>query len=105
MELDQSNGNVTSILQWASQLEVSGNYELSDGDMVHGWQINDSSWDWRKPHFEAKVHGDGMSGDHVWISAGAKPRGPMEGTYWCMVVLDSNAYRNMWNEIHKGEAV
>ena len=65
--LDQDgDGNAPSVLQCASQWEVWGNYEL-DGDMVHGWQMDDTKCDWRKPDFKAKVDGGGISGDNVWI--------------------------------------
>ena len=30
------DGNTPSQLQWAAQMEVWGNYELGDGDVVHG---------------------------------------------------------------------
>ena len=46
--------------QWASEMEVSGNYELSDGDMVRGWITSNSNWDKHKPDFEARVHGDAI---------------------------------------------
>ena len=70
------DGNAPSILQWHSQVEVWVNFELSDGDMVQGWHTSDNKWEWRKPNFEAKVHGDGIFGDDVWITIGNKPRGP-----------------------------
>ena len=50
------------------------------------------------------MHGDGIYGHNVWISAGAKPRGPMESTYWYMILPHSNSYRHLPNEILKGEA-
>ena len=31
------DGNGPQQPQWASLMEVWGNYELCDGDMVHGW--------------------------------------------------------------------
>ena len=42
---DDGDGNV-NILQTphrASEMEVWGNYELTDGDMVHGWVANQRS--------------------------------------------------------------
>ena len=34
------NANVPQQPHWASEMEVWGNYELSDGDMVHGWDAD-----------------------------------------------------------------
>ena len=31
------DGNVPPQPQWATLMEVRGNYDLSDGNMVHGW--------------------------------------------------------------------
>ena len=59
------DGNVPQQPQWASQMEVWGNYELRDGDMVHGWIAANRNRDPSKPDFQARVHGDGISGDDV----------------------------------------
>ena len=80
-----------------------GNYELSNGYMVQSWYTS-HKWDWRTPEFQAKVHGDGISGEDVWMNAGSTPRGPFKGKYSCMVVFDRNAYRILRNEIEKGVA-
>ena len=45
MKPDNPHGKVSSILQWASDLEVLGNYEVSDGDMVHGCNMGHTSRD------------------------------------------------------------
>ena len=67
-------GNAPPPPQWASEMEVWGNYELSDGDMVRGWISGNPNWDKHEPDFEARVHGDGISGQRVWISRANKPR-------------------------------
>ena len=74
------DGNVPQQPQWASQMEAWGNYELSDGDMVHGWIAANRNWDPSKQDFQARVHGDGISGDRVWISCANKPRANLTGT-------------------------
>ena len=45
------DGNFPPQPQWASLMEGWGNYELSDGDMVHGWIAADRTWDASKPDF------------------------------------------------------
>ena len=90
-------------MQWASQLEVWGHYGLTDGDMVQGW-YSGAKWDWRQLDFKAKVHGDGLSSEDVWISARSKPVGSFNDKHGCMVVPQSNVYRNLRNEIAKGVA-
>ena len=49
------------------------------------------------------MHGDGICGESACISARNKYSCHLKGKY-CMVVPDSNTYRNMHNEIHKGAA-
>ena len=85
-------------------MEVRGNYELSDGDMVHGWIAANRNWDASKPDFQARVRGDGISGQHVWISCANKPRANLTGTYWCKVVPDTGAFRTLRREIQHGSA-
>ena len=88
---------------WASQTEVWGNYELYDGDMVHGG-VAGKRRDARKPDFEARVRGDGIFGDNVWISVANRPKSDLKGSYWCKVVRNSAAYHNMRTEIQQGAA-
>ena len=52
------DGNAPSVLQWASQFEVWGNYELSDGEMLQGWHMDDNKWDWKKLDFVPTVPAD-----------------------------------------------
>ena len=98
------NANVLQQPHWASKMEVWGNYELSDGDMVHGWIAANRNWDAGKPNFEARVHGDGISGDRVWISCANKPRAKLTATYWCKVVPHTAAFRILRKEIQQGLA-
>ena len=56
----KDDGDANGKPQWASEMEVWGNYELSDGDMVHGSMAANRNWDPSEPDFEAKVHGDGI---------------------------------------------
>ena len=86
------DGNAPPPPQWASQMEVWGNYQLSDGDMVRGWMCSNHHWDKNKLDFEARVHGDGISGQRVWISCANKPRTNLADTYWCKVVPDTGAF-------------
>ena len=98
------DGNAPPPPQWASQMEVWGTYELSDGDMVRGWISSNHNWDKNKPDFEARVHGDGISGQRVWISCANKPRTNLTDTYWCKVVPDTGAFQTLRREIQNGEA-
>ena len=90
--------------QWASEMDVWGNYELSDGDMVRGWISGNPNWDKHKSDFQARVHGDGISGQRVWISCANKPRTNLIGNYWCKVVPDTGAFHTLRREIQKGAA-
>ena len=47
------------------------------------------------------MHCDAISRDNVWISAANKPRGPLQGKYWCMVVPGSDARRTLRSEIQE----
>ena len=101
---DDGDGNVPPQPQWASLMEAWGNYELSDGDMVHGWIAANRNWDALKPDFLARVHGDGISRQRVWISCANKPRANLTRTYWCKVVPDTSAFRTLRREIQHGSA-
>ena len=83
-------------------MEVWGNYELSDGDMVHGWISANPKWDALKPGFQARPHGDGISRQRVWISCANKQRANLTDTYWCKVVPDPGALRTLRREIQQG---
>ena len=103
---DDGDGNANVLQQppWASKMEVWGNYELSDGVMVHGWDADNHDRDALKLDFEARVHGDGTSGDHVWINSANKPRATLNARYWCKVVPDTIAFRTLRKDIQPGLA-
>ena len=90
--------------QWASEMEVWGNYELSHGDMVRGWIPGNPNWDKHKPDFEARLHGHGISGQRVWIGCANKPGTNLIGNYWCKVVPDTSAFHALRRETQKGAA-
>ena len=98
------DANVPLQPQWASLMEFWGNYELSDGDMVHGWISANPNWDALKPEFQARLHGDGISGQRVWISCANKPCANRTGTYWCKVVPDTGVFRTLRRENQQGSA-
>ena len=98
------DGNVPPQPQWASLIEVWGNYDLSNGDMVHGRIAANRNLDAFKPDFQARVHGDGISGQRVWLSCANKPRANLTGTYWCKVVPDTSAFHTLRREIRHGSA-
>ena len=77
-------------------VEVWGNCGLGDVDMVHTWYMlgGEKLKNDEKPNFEAKVHGDGMVVDHLWIRAANRPHTNQNGNCWCMVVVDEHAYRS-----------
>ena len=98
------DGNAPPPPQWASKMEVWGNDELSCGDMVRRWIPGNPNWDKHKLDFEARVHGDGISGRRVWISCVNKARTNLIGNYWCKVVPDTGAFHSLRREIQKGAA-
>ena len=98
------DGNAPPPPQLASEMEVWGNYELSDGDMVRGWISGNPNWEKHRPDFEARVHGDGIPGQRVWISCANKPRANLIGNHWCKVVPDTGAFHTLRREIQKGAA-
>ena len=63
-----------------------------------------TTWDASKPDFQARVHGDRISGDRVWISGANEPRANLTGTYWCKVAPDTGAFRTLRREIQHGLA-
>ena len=100
----EGDGNAPPQPQWASQMEVWGNYELSHGDILYGWISANPNWDAHNPDFEARVHGDGISGQRVWISRANMPHANLIGNYWCKVVPDTSAFRTLRREIQHGAA-
>ena len=50
------------------------------------------------------MHGDDISGDYVWISSANKARANLKARYWCQVLPDTAAFRNLRNVIQQGLA-
>ena len=73
--------------EWWSDMKVWGNYQLSDGDTIHGWYVEEGREPQRnEPDFIAHVHGDGVSGTAVEIASGPRPKGHLRQNWFCMVV-------------------
>ena len=36
---EDKHGNMVKVIEWSAELEVWGNYELTDGDLIHGWDM------------------------------------------------------------------
>ena len=36
---EDKHGNMVKVIEWSPELEVWGNYELTDGDLIHGWDM------------------------------------------------------------------
>ena len=68
------------------------------------WCVADPNWDKHKPDFEVRVHGDGISGQRVWITCANKPRTNLVGNYWCKVVPDTGAFQTLRREIQNEAA-
>ena len=39
---EDTNGNMVLITEWVAQIEVWGNYDLTDGHLIHGWDMKRS---------------------------------------------------------------
>ena len=104
---EDKNGNMVLITEWVAQIEVWGNYDLTDGDLIHG---RDTKWsdidDGLAPYLDwiGKVHGDGTSGDVVTIVCANKPPILYLHKWWCCVLPDEAAFRSFPEEIRKGKA-
>ena len=83
---EDKNGNMVPITEWVAQIEVSGNYDVTDGDLIHGWDMKRSDLDGDIapfPDFIGKVHGDGTYGDMVTIVCANQPPIVQNHKYWC----------------------
>ena len=105
---EDKHGNMVKVIEWSAELEVWGNYELTDGDLIHGWDMK-----WLdvatlhvapNPDWIGKVQGDGTSGDMVTIVCANKPPILHIRRWWCCVVPDKAAFRSLREEIRTGEA-
>ena len=105
---DDKHGNMVKVIEWAVEIEVWGNYELADGDLIHGWDMRRADVDTLdlapNPEWIGKVQGDGTSGDMVTIVCANKPPILHIRRWWCCVLPDEAAFRSLREEIQTGEA-
>ena len=83
------NGNMVIIREWVAEIEVWGNYDLTHGDFIHGWDINRTDFGDHiapPPDFIGKVHGDGTCGTMVTIVCSNELPIVSEQKYWCCVL-------------------
>ena len=105
---EDKHGNMVKVIEWSAELEVWGNYELTDGDLIHGWDMKRPDVDTLdvapNPDWIGKVQGDGTSGDMVTIVCANKPPILHIRRWWCCVLPDEAAIRSLREEIRTGEA-
>ena len=106
---EDKHGNMVKVIEWSAQLEVWGNYELTDGDLIHGWEMKRADVDTLdvapNPDWIGKVQGDGTSGDMVTIVCANKPPILHMRRWWCCVLPDEAAFRSLREEIRTGVAL
>ena len=105
---EDKNGNMVVITEWVAQIEVWGNYGLTVGDLIHGWDMDRSDLGGDiapAPDFIGKVHGDGSSGDMVTMVCANKPPIVQKHKYWCCVLPDEAPFRSLREEIRTGKAL
>ena len=99
---------MVKVIEWVAEIEVWGNYELTDGDLIRGWDMKRADVDSVEvepnPDWIGKVQGDGTSGDMVTIVCGNKPPVLHIRRWWCCVLPDEAAFRLLREEIRTGEA-
>ena len=104
---EDKNGNMVLITEWVAQIEVWGNYDVTDGHLIHAWDMKRSDIDSDVapyPDWIGTVHGDGTSGDVVTIVCANKPHSAPPQ----VVVLrlpDEVAFRPLREEIQAGKAL
>ena len=104
---EDRNGNMVLITEWGAKSEVWGNYDVTDGDLIHGWDMKRSDIDGNiapYPDFIGKVHGHGTSGDMVTIVCANKPPIVYDHKWSCCVLPDEAAFRSVCEEIRTGKA-
>ena len=98
---------MVKVIEWVVELEVWGNYEVTDGDLIHGWDMKRADVDTvdvaPNPDRIGKVQGDGTSGDMVTIVCANKTP-VLHIRRWCRVQPDEAAFRSLREEIRTGEA-
>ena len=104
---EDKNGNMVLITEWVAQIEVWGNYDLTNEDLIHGWDMKRSPIDSDVapyPERIGKVHGDGASDYVVTIVCANKPPILHLHKWWCCVLRDEAAFRSLREEIRTGKA-
>ena len=104
---EDNNGNMVLVTEWVAQIEVWGNYDLTDGDLIHGWDMKRADIDGDVapyPDWIGKVHGIGTSGDMVTIVCANKAPIPYLHKWWCCVLPDEVAFWSLREEIRTGQA-
>ena len=100
-------GNLVIIQEWVAEIEVWGNYDVTDGDFIHGWGMDPSHLDLHTalaPEFIGKVHVDGAFGNMVTIVCSSKPPIVWEHKHWCCVLPDEATLRSLRAEMQTGKA-
>ena len=99
---------MVKVIEWVAELEVWGNYELTDGDLIHGWDMKRADVDTvdvaPNPDRIGKVPGDGTSSDVVTIVCANKPPVLYIRRWCCCVLPDEAPFRSLREEIRTGEA-
>ena len=104
---EDKNGYIVILTEWVAEIEVLGNYDLTNGDFIHGWDMDRPDLGDHiapAPDFMSNVHGDGTSGTMVTIVCSNKPPIVQEHKYWCCVLPDEAAFRSLRDEIRTGKA-
>ena len=105
---EDKHGNMVKEIEWVAELEVWGNYEVTDGDLIHGWDMKRADVDTvdvaPNPDWIGKVQGDGTSSDMVTIVCANKPPVLHIRRWWCCVLPHEVAFRSLREEIRTGEA-
>ena len=105
---EHKHGDMVKVIEWVAEIEVWSNYELTDGDLIHGWDMKRADVDIvdvaPNPDWIGKVQGDGTSGDMVTIVCANKLPILHIRRWWCCVLPDEAAFRSLREEIRTGEA-
>ena len=82
---EDKSGNLVIRQEWVAEIEVWGNHDLTDGDFIHGLDMDRTNLEDHiapAPDFIGKVHGDGTSRNMVTIVYSNKPPILVEHKYW-----------------------
>ena len=105
---EHKHGDMVIVIEWVAEIEVRSNYELTDVDLIHGWDMKLADVDTvdvaPNPDWIGKVQGDGTSGDMVTIVCANKLPVLHIRRWWCCVLPHEPAFRSLREEIRTGEA-